>query len=213
MKDCKSRKTLEIMVLCVLLALMISSCELQQAASQPATPTMGLEVPVVSAETKSAPEAEEDMAAEEEIESDAEAKDVEEETSDEEAPAPAPTETPMPLPTATEKSIESKDAGEEADEEADAESAEELAPTPTEIPYVKTLNQDPLVLVYLKTSCYESPDFNSDVVGVAAGGSALGAFDRDSNWYKVVHPTIGGLTCWISGDHIQPNKTAFYLGD
>lgn len=201
------KKFLILVVVAIVFALMISSCELSQTASQPSTPTMGLEVPIVSAETKPVDETEGEMEVETEPEADTEAKDTEEEVSEEEEPTPAPTETPMPLPTATEKPVESKDAEEENEEVADVET------TATAIPYIKTENNDPMILVYSETSCYEYPDLESDIVGVAAGGSALEAFERDWNWYKVIHPTIGGLTCWISGENIQPNQTAFHLSD
>jgi len=210
----ESKKVVILVALSIILAVLVSACELQQVGNMPATPTMEeLEIPILAAETKAAEEEAEAPAEE------ADAKEVAEETSDEdveseeveeEEPAPAPTETPKPQPTATEKPAEA-DAEEEETEEAEEEA--DAGPTPTEIPYVQTSNNDPMVMVYMTTNCYENADLESEVMGVAVGGSALGAFERDWNWYKVVHPTVGGLTCWVTGDSIHPNQTAFNLGD
>jgi outer membrane biosynthesis protein TonB len=199
------KKITALVVLGLLFVLLISACELQSNSSiLPATPTMPLEIPIIAAETN----VDEEAAAEEPVETAPEA-DTETEAedavaSDEGEEAPAPTETPKPKPTATKEPVEAEG---EPEEEVDAE------PTPTEIPYVYTANSDPMVMVYGSTNCYKAADADSEVIGVAIGGTALGASERQWNWYKVVHPTTGGLVCWVTGDSIRPNQTAYNLGD
>ncbi len=121
---------------------------------------------------------------------------------------------PTPLPPAVVKPEATQEPSAADDVDAAADVAEEAAvePTPTAIPYVYTANPDAMVIFYGKTNCYAKADTDSGVSGVAYGGTALGAFRRDWNWYQVVHPTTGGLVCWVTGDTIRPNQTAYNLG-
>lgn len=188
-----------LVLLAIVATIMFSACNLQQTKEIPSTPTIPLEIPVIAAETEEV---------EEEAEVETEEVDAEEET--EEIPTQAPTETPKPQATATAKPEEVDDAEEE---DAGDEEAVEAETKPTEIPFMKTSNNDPMVVIYAQTNCYETADLDSKVIGVATGVTALGAFNRDWNWYRVVHPTTGGLTCWVTGDNIRPNQTAFNLGN
>ncbi|MEE4195430.1 MAG: hypothetical protein V2J07_09550 [Anaerolineae bacterium] len=194
-------KYLILIVLSLVLSLAISGCELSQTNKMPATPTMvQVEIPVIEAET----ETEEDESVVPETEDEIASEPVEEvEEAEEEMDIPAATETPKPQPTPTEEPMEA--------ETVEEETVEEIEPTPTAIPYETTANKDPMVLIYSKTNCYASPDMDAEVIGVALGGTALGAFERQWNWYKVVHPTKGGWVCWLTGDSIRPNQTAFNL--
>ena len=188
------------MALSLIAVVLITGCNLSSSNSIPPTPTMvELEIPILTAET------EDDMAGEEsEVISD------EEESQEEDTfESASPTETPKPQPTATQE----PEAEAAVEETIEAEEIAEEVPTPTRIPYVTTANSDPMVMIYGTTNCYESPDLEADVIGVASGGTALGAFNRDWNWYKVVHPTTGGLVCWVTGESIRPNQSAYQLGN
>ncbi len=192
-----------LIVIGLVISLAVSGCELSQTSNIPATPTMvQVEIPVIEAEADSKEDGSDTPKTVDETESEP-VEEVEE--AEEEAEVPAATETPKPQPTPTEEPMEAETVEEETVAEAE--------PTPTAIPYETTANKDPMVLIYGKTNCYASPDMDAEVIGVAPGGTALGAFERQWNWYKVVHPTKGGWVCWLTGDSIRPNQTAYNLGD
>lgn len=184
-----------VIFLSMLLLLLVPACNLSPKSTLPATPTMvELEIPILEAEENgdTTEDMDEDITEEEPV--------VEEE----QEAANSLTETPMPQPTATPEP-------EEAEDTAATEEVAEVLATPTLIPFVTTSNPDPMVLIYGATNCYASSDTESDVLGVASAGTALGAFKRDWNWYQVVHPTKGGLVCWVTGDSIRPNQSAYKL--
>jgi len=162
---------------------------------------MPLEIPVITAiPTEGVDEAEvvEDevvpIEVEDEIEEPVELPEVEEEVEEPEVEA-----TPIPV-----------EVEDETEEEVEPED-EIVSATPTVIPFVYTANPDPMVMFYGATNCYVDPDMESDVAGVAPRGIALGAYKRDWNFYQVVHPTKPGHVCWVTGDTIRPNQTAFNL--
>jgi hypothetical protein len=191
-----------IVVLLVLISM--AACSLPSSTgTAPATPTMPLEIPVITAApTEGVEEAEAvedevvpiEVEDEIEIEEPTELPEVEEEVEEVEIEA-----TPIPV-----------EVEEETEEEVEPED-EIVSATPTAIPFVYTANPDPMVMFYGATNCYVDPDTESDVAGVAPRGTALGAFLRNWNFYLVVHPTKPGHVCWVTGDTIRPNQTAFNL--
>ena len=186
--------------LIALLALILTGCNMPASKDTPATPTVPLTIPVITAGPTNA--------AADDADDDIEVIEEETEEADE---APAPTETAMP------QEADSADEAEETESDSTADPAQAAtattAPTATVIPYITTENGDPMVMFYGSTTCYAEADSDSAVLGTAPSGTALAAFKRDWNWYLVVHPTTGGMVCWVTGDTIRPNQSAFNLGN
>jgi hypothetical protein len=180
-------------VLCVLLiaiVFLLAGCNMPGSNNKaPATPTVGVQIPLVTvAATDIAVEviespAEEDVAPTATMEAVEEVEEVVEE-----AAQPTATNTPEPV---------------EVVEEA----------KPTFIPTNSSANPDATVFFHANTNCYVNADTESLLSGVASAGSALGALDRVGNFYQVNHPTKAGVLCWVTGSGISPNGAAFRLGD
>jgi hypothetical protein len=191
-----------IFIVTTLVLISLAACRLPSSTGTvPATPTMPLEIPVITAAPTEIVEEEEvveeevvPIEVEEEIEEPVEEPEIEEEIEEPEAEA---TPTPVEVEDETEEEVEPED--------------EIVSATPTAIPFVYTANPDPMVMFYGATNCYVDPDTESDVAGVVPRGIALGAYKRDWNFYQVVHPTKPGHVCWVTGETIRPNQTAFNL--
>jgi outer membrane biosynthesis protein TonB len=192
-----------VFIVVVLVLISLAACTLPSSqGTAPATPTVPMEIPVITAvPTEVVEEVEEvedevvPIEVEEEIEEPAELPEVEEEEVEE------PETEPTPIPVAVD---------DETEDEVDSED-EIVSATPTAIPFVNTANPDPMVMFYGATNCYVDPNTDSTVSGVASRATALGAFRRNWNFYQVVHPTKPGHVCWVTGDTIRPNQTAFNL--
>lgn len=202
-----------VVITTLIILISLAACTLPSSSAViPATPTMPLAIPVITAApTKVVQEAEvveEEVVPiemEEEIEEPAELPEVEvEEDMEEPEEGDAeiePTPTPSPVPEEVVEIIE---------EEVELQD-EVVSATPTAIPFVYTANADPLVMFYGVTNCYVDSDTASTVSVVIPRGIALGAYRRDWNFYQVVHLTKPGHVCWVTGDTIRPNQAAFNL--
>jgi hypothetical protein len=186
-----------IFTMALLVLISLAACRLPSSTGTvPATPTMPLEIPVITAApTEGVDEAEV-------VDDEVVPIEVEEEI-----------EEPTELPEVEEPEVEATPTPVEVEDETDevASGDEIVSATPTAIPFVYTANRDPMVMFYGATNCYVDPNTESTVSGVASRATALGAFRRNGNFYQVVHPTKGGHVCWVTGDTIRPNQTAFNL--
>lgn len=198
----------------LMIFIFLPACSLPTSpGTAPATPTMPLSIPVITAaptegveETAVVVEPTEEVAEEVVV-----PIEVEEEI---EEPTPLPEEEEPEATEVVEEEIEATPVPTEAVEptEEDVESEDEVvSATPTAIPFVYTANPDPMVMFYGATNCYVDADTDSLVSGVAPRGIALGAYKRNGNFYQVVHPTKPGRVCWVTGDTMRPNQTAYNL--
>ena len=206
-----------IFIIALIVFISLAACTLPSSSGTiPATPTMPLAIPVITAApTEGVEEAEVvDEEVDEIVEEVVVPIEVEEEIEE-------PTELPEEEPA---QDIEETEVIEEeieptstpvvveiAEEEEDESEDEIVSATPTAIPYVYTANPDPMVMFYGATNCYVAADTDSVVSVVVPRGIALGAYRRNWNFYQVVHPTKPGRVCWVTGDTIRPNQSAYNL--
>ncbi|MBN2047338.1 MAG: hypothetical protein JW750_05810 [Anaerolineaceae bacterium] len=120
-------------------------------------------------------------------------------------------ETEPPAEEAEADVMEKEVAEEEVVEEEELVEADAVSPTATPIPPNDSANPDATVYIYADTYCYDKAESTSAIVGTAKAYTALGALDRDGNWYRINHPTKGGWLCWVTGSGISPNQAAYDL--
>ncbi|NSW51335.1 MAG: hypothetical protein HPY85_02375 [Anaerolineae bacterium] len=182
----------------LLLAILLGGCNLPGGNSKtPATPTVAIQIPLVT------------------VALDDSGTEPEEETAEE---AVVPTETPVEEAQTEETEVEAEEPTTEAEDQIEptATIAPDEAletPMPTRIPPNASSNPDATVYFTGNTNCHVNDDTESAISAVVIAGNALGAVDRNWNFYQVHHPTRPGLFCWVTGPGISPNSAAYHLGD